>query len=249
MGEVYRAYDPLIDRMVAIKVVRPDLATGSGSDQWLQRFRREARAAGRRFHPNIIALLDFGEDHGMPFLAMEYFEGSSLDAFLKTSGPLHPSRGVAIITQVLSALGFAHQNGIIHRDVKPSNIMILNSGEVKVADFGIARIDASEFTIVGDLLGTPAYMAPEQFSGAPVDTRTDLFAAGVILFEMLTGVKPFRGKSITEIISFMETRGPEDIRALNPAVPEPLMRVIAKAVAFDPARRYAKAAEFSKAIV
>src|SRR5256886_3684567 len=248
MGEVYRAYDPAIDRMVAIKVVRPDLATGSGSDQWLQRFRREARAAGRRFHPNIIAILDFGEDHGMPFLAMEYVEGSSLDSFLKASGPLDASRGVAIITQVLSALGFAHQNGIIHRDVKPSNIMILNSGEVKVADFGIARIDASEFTIVGDLLGTPAYMAPEQFSGSPVDTRTDLFAAGVILFEMLTGVKPFRGKSITEIMSFMEKRGPEDIRALNPAVPEALKYVISKSVAFDPAQRYADAAAFSKAI-
>ena len=158
-------------------------------------------------------------------------------------------RSVSIITQVLSALGFAHQNGIVHRDVKPSNIMVLNSGEVKVADFGIARIDASEFTIVGDLLGTPAYMAPEQFAGAPVDKRTDLFAAGVILFEMLTGVKPFRGKSITEIISFMENRGPEDIRALNPAVPDSLKRVITKALAFDPARRYDDAAEFSKAIV
>src|SRR5207245_3200417 len=131
-----------------------------------------------------------------------------------------PSRGVAIITQVLSALGFAHQNGIIHRDVKPSNIMILNSGEVKVADFGIARIDASEFTIVGDLLGTPAYMAPEQFSGAPVDTRTDLFAAGVILFEMLTGVKPFRGKSITEVESLLENRGPVEIGTVDPSEPD-----------------------------
>ena len=153
-----------------------------------------------------------------------------------------PARSIqpscAIIIQVLSALGFAHQNGIVHRDIKPSNIMILNDGEVKVADFGIARIDASEFTIVGDLLGTPAYMAPEQFAGAPVDKRTDLFAAGVILFELLTGVKPFRGKSITEIMSFMETRGPEDIRALNPAVPNSLKLVITKALAFDPARRY-----------
>jgi eukaryotic-like serine/threonine-protein kinase len=249
MGEVYRAYDPVIDRPVAIKVVRTELAAGSGSEQWLQRFRREARAAGRRFHPNIVAILDFGEDDGMPFLAMEYVDGRSLDAFLKTSGPLDPARSVAIITQVLSALGFAHQNGIVHRDVKPSNIMVLNSGEVKVADFGIARIDASEFTIVGDLLGTPAYMAPEQFVGAPVDKRTDLFAAGVILFEMLTGVKPFRGKSITEIMSFMETRGPEDIRALNPAVPDSLKLVITKALAFDPARRYEDAAGFSKAIV
>jgi eukaryotic-like serine/threonine-protein kinase len=249
MGEVYRAYDPVIDRPVAIKVVRTELAAGSGSEQWLQRFRREARAAGRRFHPNIIAILDFGDDDGMPFLAMEYVEGRSLDAVLKTAGPLDPSRSVSIITQVLSALGFAHQNGIVHRDIKPSNIMVLNGGEVKVADFGIARIDASEFTIVGDLLGTPAYMAPEQFAGAPVDKRTDLFAAGVILFEMLTGVKPFRGKSITEIISFMENRGPEDIRALNPAVPDSLKRVITKALAFDPARRYDNAGEFSKAIV
>jgi eukaryotic-like serine/threonine-protein kinase len=248
MGEVYRAYDPVIDRPVAIKVVRPDLTAGTGSEQWLQRFRREARAAGRRFHPNIVAILDFGEDDGRPFLAMEYVDGRSLDTILRASGPLDPERSVAVITQVLSALGFAHQNGIVHRDVKPSNIMVLNSGEVKVADFGIARIDASEFTIVGDLLGTPAYMAPEQFAGAPVDKRTDLFAAGVIFFEMLTGVKPFRGKSITEIISFMETRGPEDIRALNPAVPDSLKRVISKALAFDPALRYADAAEFSTAI-
>ena len=249
MGEVYRAYDPIIDRPVAIKVVRPDLTAGTGSEQWLQRFRREARAAGRRFHPNIVAILDFGEDDGRPFLAMEYVDGRSLDTILRASGPLDPERSVAVITQVLSALGFAHRNGIVHRDVKPSNIMVLSSGEVKVADFGIARIDASEFTIVGDLLGTPAYMAPEQFAGAPVDKRTDLFAAGVIFFEMLTGVKPFRGKSITEIISFMETRGPEDIRALNPAVPDSLKRVISKALAFDPALRYADAAEFSTAII
>jgi eukaryotic-like serine/threonine-protein kinase len=248
MGEVYRAYDPVIDRPVAIKVLRPELIAGSGSEQWLQRFRREARAAGRRFHPNIVAIWDFGDDNGTPFLAMEFVDGRSLDDLIKSSGPFEPGRSVAIIAQVLSALGFAHQNGIVHRDVKPSNIMVLQNGDVKVADFGIARIDASEFTIVGDLLGTPAYMAPEQLSGAPVDHRTDLFAAGVILFEMLTGVKPFRGKSITEIMKFMETRGPEDIRALNPAVPDTLKLVIAKSVAFDPAERYRDAAELSAAI-
>jgi len=248
MGEVYCAHDPVIDRRVAIKVLRSELVAGSGSDQLLERFRREARAAGRRFHPNIVAIWDFGDDDGMPFLVMEYVEGRSLDQIIKSSGPLAPERGVAIITQVLSALGFAHKNGIIHRDIKPSNIMVLPNGDVKVADFGIARIDASDFTIVGDLLGTPAYMAPEQLSGGPVDHRTDLFAVGVILFEILTGVKPFRGKSITEIMSFMETRGPEDIRALNPAVPDALKRVITKSVAFDPAQRYADADELAKAI-
>jgi serine/threonine-protein kinase len=248
MGEVYRAYDPLIDRPVAIKVVRPELISGGGSEQWLQRFRREARAAGRRFHPNVIAVLDFGDDNGVPFLAMEYVDGRSLDAVIKASGPLEPSRGVPIITQVLSALGFIHENGVVHRDVKPSNIMVLESDQIKIADFGIARIDTSEFTIVGDLLGTPAYMAPEQFAGAPVDARTDLFAAGVILFEMLTGIKPFRGKSITEILCLMEKRGPEDIGLLNPAVPAALKRVIGKALAFDPAARYASADEFATGI-
>ena len=248
MGEVYRAHDPAIDRLVAIKVVRPELVAGSGGEQLLERFRREARAAGRRFHPNIVAIWDFGDDNGMPFLVMELVEGRSLDQVIKSSGPLSPGRSVAIINQVLGALGFAHKNGIVHRDIKPSNIMILQDDHVKVADFGIARLEASEFTIVGDLLGTPAYMAPEQLSGGPIDHRTDLFAAGVILFEMLTGVKPFRGKSITEIMSFMEKRGPEDIRALNPAVPDALKHVIGKSVAFDPAQRYADAAGFSKAV-
>jgi len=248
MGEVYRAHDPAIDRLVAIKVVRPELVAGSGGAQLLERFRREARAAGRRFHPNIVAIWDFGDDNGTPFLVMELVDGQSLDQLIKSCGSLEPRRSVAIITQVLSALGFAHASGIVHRDIKPSNIMVLPGEQVKVADFGIARLEASEFTIVGDLLGTPAYMAPEQLSGGPIDHRTDLFATGVILFEMLTGVKPFRGKSITEIISFMERRGPEDIRALNPGVPEAMKHVIGKSVAFDPAQRYADAAAFSKAV-
>src|SRR6516164_11737919 len=152
MGEVYRAYDPVIDRLVAIKVLRPELIAGSGSDQLLQRFRREARAAGRRFHPNIVAIWDFGDDDGMPFLVMELVEGRSLDQVIKSSRSIQPARSVAIITQVLSALGFAHESGIVHRDIKPSNIMVLQDDRVKVADFGIARIEASEFTIVGDLL-------------------------------------------------------------------------------------------------
>jgi serine/threonine protein kinase len=247
MGEVYRAHDPAIDRLVAIKVVRPELVAGSGGEQLLERFRREARAAGRRFHPNIVAIWDFGDDNGTPFLVMELVEGQSLDQVIKSSGALSPDRSIAIITQVLSALGFAHENGIVHRDIKPSNIMVLQDDRVKVADFGIARLEASEFTIVGDLLGTPAYMAPEQLSGGPIDHRTDLFAAGVILFEMLTGVKPFRGKSITEIMSLMEKRGPEDIRALNPTLPEAMQGVIRKSVAFNPAERYGEAAAFSKA--
>src|ERR1700740_43012 len=123
MGEVYRARDPVIDRSVAIKIMRRELAAGSGSEQLLERFRREARAAGRRFHPNIVAIWDFGDDNGTPFLVMELVEGQSLDPLLKSSGPLAQDRSVAIIAQVLSALGFAHASGIVHRDIKPSNIM------------------------------------------------------------------------------------------------------------------------------
>ncbi|MGC2201014.1 MAG: serine/threonine-protein kinase, partial [Stellaceae bacterium] len=162
MGEVYRAYDPAIDRLVAIKVVRPELIAGSGAEQLLERFRREARAAGRRVHPNIVAIWDFGDDNGVPFLVMEYIDGRGLNEIIKSSGLLAAKPAIAIIAQVLSALGFAHDSGIVHRDIKPSNIMVLIGGQVKVADFGVARIDSSEFTIVGDLLGTPAYMAPEQ---------------------------------------------------------------------------------------
>src|SRR5205814_3839514 len=130
MGEVYRAHDPAIDRLVAIKVVRPELVAGSGGAQLLERFRREARAAGRRFHPNIVAIWDFGDDDGTPFLAMEYIDGRSLDTIIKSSGPLTPSRSVAIMVQVLSALGFAHEIGIVHRDIKPSNIMVVSNDQV-----------------------------------------------------------------------------------------------------------------------
>jgi serine/threonine-protein kinase len=245
MGDVYRAYDPLIDRPVAIKLVRRELSEGSGSEQWLARFKREARAAGQRLHPNIVAILDCGEENGVPFLAMEFVDGPSLAGLLKTSGPLPLDRAAAIIAEVLSGLGFAHANGIVHRDIKPSNIIVPAIGPVKIADFGIARTDASDLTVVGDVLGTPAYMAPEQLRGEPIDNRSDLFAVGVMFFEVLTGVKPFRGKTMVENLSLMERGGPADICQLNPLVPPAMKRVIERALAFDPARRFASAAEFA----
>jgi serine/threonine-protein kinase len=248
MGEVYRAYDPVIDRPVAIKLIRRELIGSNGADQWLERFKREARAAGQRFHPNIVVILDYGEESGSPFLAMEFVDGPNLASLLKASGPLPPERAVAIITQVLSGLGFAHESGIIHRDIKPSNILIPASRPVKITDFGIARTDSSDLTVVGDILGTPAYVAPEQLRGDPVDNRSDLFAAGVMLFEALTGVKPFRAKTSAESISLMERRGPEDMCALNPLVPIELKRVVERALAFDPNQRFASAAELSQAI-
>jgi eukaryotic-like serine/threonine-protein kinase len=248
MGEVYRAYDPVIGRPVAIKIIRRELLGGSGAGQWLERFKREARAAGQRFHPNIVTMLDYGEEGEAPYLAMEFVDGPSLASLLQTSGPLPPERAAAIITQVRSGLGFAHERGIIHRDIKPSNILVPANGTVKIADFGIARTDSSDLTVVGDVLGTPAYVAPEQLRGDPVDNRSDLFAAGVMLFEALTGVKPFRAETLTASISLMERRGPEDICALNPSVPLALKPVVDRALAFDPDRRFASASEFSQAI-
>ena len=249
MGEVYRAYDPVIGRPIAIKIIRRELLGGSGADQWLERFKREARAAGQRFHPNIVTILDYGEENGLPHLAMELVDGPSLASLLKTDGPLPLERAVDIIVQVLNGLGFAHENGIVHRDIKPSNILVPPSGSVKIADFGIARTEASDLTVVGDVLGTPAYVAPEQMRGDPVDQRSDLFSAAVMLFEALTGAKPFRAKGLAESMLLMERRGPEDICALNPLVPTALKPVVDRALAFDPAARFASAGELCRAIV
>jgi eukaryotic-like serine/threonine-protein kinase len=246
MGEVYRGYDPVIDRPVAIKLLRRELVQAHDAESWLQRFRREAQAAGRRFHPNIVTVLDFGEEAGVPYLAMEFVEGDSLDRLLKSSGRLEVERSLSIMTQTLSALAFIHGDGVVHRDIKPANIMIMPNGHVKLADFSIARVDSSELTIVGDVLGTPAYMAPEQLTGAPFDHRIDLFAAGVVLYEMVTGAKPFRGRSITEIISHIQTRGPEDILIHAPEAPTALQTVLNTALAFEPERRFGRAADFAK---
>jgi serine/threonine-protein kinase len=248
MGDVYRAYDPVIGRPVAIKIIRRELLRGSGADQWLERFKREARAAGQQSHPNIITVLDYGEEDGLPFLVMEFIDGPNLASLIKTGGRLRLERAVDIIAQVLNGLGFAHESGIVHRDIKPSNILVPPNSPVKIADFGIARTDSSDLTIVGDVLGTPAYIAPEQWRGDPVDRRSDLFAVGVMLFEILTSVKPFRASSLAESTSLMERRGPEDIRALNPLVPNELKQVIDRALASDPAARFASASEFSCAI-
>ena len=161
-----------------------------------RRFRREVRAAGQRQHPNIVTVHDYGEENGSPFFVMEYVEGESLAERIKRSaGPLSPDEAVAIVAQVLNALDFAHGNGIVHRDIKPSNILVTSDGVVKVADFGIARFENSDLTGAGDILGTPSYMAPEQLSGQAADYRSDLFAVGAVLFQALTGVKPFRGNN------------------------------------------------------
>jgi len=248
MGDVYEAHDPSVDRRVAIKVLRRDLVDRSvGQGRWGERFLQEARAAGRLLHPNIITLYDYGDDAGVPYLAMELFDGENLSVLLKRNGRLPVSDGLTIVNQILAALEFAHSRGVVHRDVKPSNIMVKESRLTKIGDFGIAHLETSDLTTVGDVLGTPSYMAPEQFAGKPVDNRTDLFAVGVVLFEVLAGEKPF-GKTLTESWRNMEQDRPADICILNPEVPPALKAAIGTALAFDPRRRFANAGAFARAL-
>jgi eukaryotic-like serine/threonine-protein kinase len=247
MGEVYEAYDPIIDRPVAIKIIRRELIERDDSADRLERFRREARAAGGRMHPNIVTILDFGEHDGIPYLAMEYVAGENVDAALKRSGPFDPTRAVSIVIQVLSALEFAHSNGVIHRDIKPSNILLAESGPIKVADFGIARLEASELTIDGDMLGTPSYMAPEQLAGGAVDHRADLFSTGLLSYEMLTGEKAFR-RNVFELARTMRDRAPLGLWVKYPEISLALAAIINRALAFDPDQRYANAAAFAGAL-
>jgi serine/threonine protein kinase len=246
MGEIYEALDPVIDRRVAIKIVRRDLNQADDARVWLDRFRQEVRAAGRLLHPNIVTVLDCGEDSGAPFLAMEYIEGESVDRILKRSGRLAFQDAISIITQTLAALEFAHTNGVIHRDIKPSNILVTKTGLVKLTDFGIAHLEATDLTGAALVLGTLSYMAPEQF--AAVSHQADLFSAGAVLFELLSGVKPFGGRSVAENMLNKEQRVPSDLCQLNPEVSPELRQVIEIALAFEPQHRHHNAAEFSRAI-
>jgi formylglycine-generating enzyme len=249
MGEIYEGHDPVIDRPVAIKLVRRELTEHGDADgeSWLDRFQHEVRAAGRLPHPNIVTVYDCGEEAGAPYLVMEYVEGESLDRVIKRSGRLALDEAIAIVTQTLGALDFAHARGVIHRDIKPSNILQTKAGLVKLTDFGIAHIAESDLTATNAVMGTLSYMSPEQLIGRAIDRRTDIFAAGVVLFELLGGAKPFEG-SLGERLLKMEQRGPSDIRSLNAEVPAALNRVLETALAYDPERRYASAGEFSRAI-
>jgi serine/threonine protein kinase len=248
MGVVFRGYDPILDRPVAIKILRRELAKGSAAEGWRDRFRRRARAGGRLFHPNIATTLDFAEDHEIPFIAMEYVDGSRLDRLLKISGRFGPQRAAAMILQVLDALKYSHEMGVVHLDLKPSVLLVLANDRVKVTKFGTALADASDLASAGDISESAPCLAPEQLAGGPADHRTDLFAAGALLFEMLTCAKPFFGASVDEIVVQMATQRSEDVCALNPEVPRALRSIIDTALAYDPSQRFATASEFSTAL-
>ncbi|GEM_PF-2692619 len=248
MGVVYRAWDPVIGREVALK--RLDLKDFSEAQakEIRERFRREAMAAGRLNHPNIITVFDVGEQDGEAFIAMEYVKGSSLDKEL--SEVAHPPLGrvVEVIIAIAEALDHAHGQGIIHRDIKPGNILLPESGGVKVTDFGIARIEDLRMTQEGAMLGSPSYMSPEQILGKEIDRRSDVFSLGVILYIMLTGEKPFPGDSLATLSYRIVQEDPKPPSQLVPGLDPAIDDVTSRALAKDPAFRYQRACEFAEAL-
>src|SRR2546430_6128064 len=247
MGVVYEGYDPSIKRIVALKTIRADQLAGGDLAAVIARFRREAQAAGRLNHPNIVSIYDFGEDGGVWYIAMEFVQGRELKECFETNERFKIADIVRIMSQILNALDYSHRQGVIHRDIKPANIILLADGSVKVADFGIAHIETSNMTQVGTTLGTPAYMSPEQIMGLPVDGRSDLFSAGVILYQFLTGERPFSGTSTTTMRKVLE-ENPLPPSRFNVQAPQASDAVVHKALAKRPEDRFQTAGEFVAAL-
>jgi eukaryotic-like serine/threonine-protein kinase len=237
MGRVYRAFDPNIGRNVALKVI----PIQSGDPEMTARFHREARAAGILSHPNIVTIFDAGADGGYLYIAMELVEGETLQKIL-SGGPMTVEQAIAFSEQTGAALDHAHARAIIHRDVKPANIMV-QQGQVKVTDFGVAKIGAAGMTSTGQVLGTPSYLAPEVVKGEAADARSDIFSLGVVLYEMLTGIKPFAGDTLSTVIYRILSEPPLPPAAVVPSLPAGFNYVVLKALAKNPEERYGSGAE------
>ena len=264
MGVVYEGFDPLIERVVAIKTILPQQLGGAESVGVLARFKREAQAAGRLNHPGIVAVYDYGEEiadddytmvagetalakQRVAYIAMEFVKGRELRDFFEGNERFALPDVERLMGEILDALGHAHAHGVVHRDIKPANLIVLDDGKVKIADFGIARVEKSELTQVGTVMGTPAYMSPEQFMGQPVDGRSDIFSCGVILYQFLTGEKPFTGNSTTIMFKVLHEE-PLAPSLLNVALPAAFDHVVKKAMAKNPDDRYQTAQELAQAI-
>src|SRR5438067_2380751 len=240
MAEVYLAHDQLLDRRVALKVLFPEFARDPA---FVQRFRREAQSAAILTHANTVAVFDWGEEDGTYFIVMEYVEGRSLREAIQAEGPLYPNLAADLASDIAGALGFAHRNGVVHRDIKPGNILLTPQGQVKVTDFGIARAAGTSegLTQTGSVMGTATYFSPEQAQGLPVDARSEVYSLGVVLYEMVCGIPPFTGESpISVAYKHVREEAPRPT-VVNPDVPVGLETIILTAMAKSPEARYASA--------
>jgi eukaryotic-like serine/threonine-protein kinase len=248
MGVVYRGFDPDIRRLVALKTIRRQLGEGGNAAESAARFRNEAQAAGRLQHPGIVGVHDFGDDGRIAYIAMEYVEGRTLSYYLANRQRFDPTDIASLIGQLLDALQHAHEHGVWHRDIKPSNVMITPQGRAKIADFGIARTENSGLTMANSVLGTPMYMAPEQFTGRPIDHRIDLYATGVLLYQLVAGRPPFIGSP--EVLAYKVVNDvplpPSDLEVGGHTAL--FDGVVARALAKDPAQRYSGALAFRQAL-
>ncbi|MGH9267314.1 MAG: protein kinase domain-containing protein, partial [Acidimicrobiales bacterium] len=248
MADVYLAHDLTLDRRVALKVLFPELSV---DPTFVERFRREAQAAANLSHPNIVSVYDWGEHDGTYFIVMEFIEGRTLWQLLKAEGMLLADRAADIGAEVAAALAFAHKRGVVHRDIKPGNVLLSPSGQVNVADFGIARAISTDrdLTQTGAVMGTATYFSPEQAQGERLDGRSDVYSLGIMLFEMVTGRPPFQGDNPVAVASKHVRDAVPRPRSVNPDIPPAFEAIILQAVAKNPNDRYASAEEFQGDLV
>lgn len=246
MGIVYLARDPLIDRQVALKTLRLDIDPDV-ADEFRQRFLREARAAGRLSHRSIVTVHDVGEDQDseLLFIAMEYLPGRNLKELLASGKTFRQSEVARIVASIAEAIDYAHHMGVVHRDIKPANIILTEDGTPKITDFGVARLESSNLTVEGQFIGTPNYMSPEQITGKAVDARSDIFSTGVVLFELLTGQRPFPGANITEVTHKIVHEASPIPSTVRPGLPAAFNPIVLKCLAKQPEQRFQSAAELA----